>query len=155
MLNLCIDTKSILLMATNASNIIGLELRSMKESFRLQTPIHHGTPTCFCMDRRKIWLVVGTSHGIIDMFDLRFLIRVKAWGLPGMTAIHRIALHPSKGRGKWMCVAGGCGQGEITVWDVEKVGPMTRPLGFILTLVIVTMPRGIQGRRRKGFWQRL
>ena len=115
------DTKSILLMATNNSNIIGLELRSMKEAFRLQTPIHHGTPTCFCMDRRKIWLVVGTSHGIIDMFDLRFLIRVKAWGLPGMTAIHRIALHPSKGRGKWMCVAGGCGQGEITVWDVEKV----------------------------------
>ncbi|KAI5806711.1 hypothetical protein DFH27DRAFT_498379 [Peziza echinospora] len=114
------DTKSILLMATNNSNIIGLELRSMKEAFVLQTPIHHGTPTCFCMDRRKIWLVVGTSHGIIDMFDLRFLIRVKAWGLPGMTAIHRIALHPSKGRGKWMCVAGGCGQGEITVWDVEK-----------------------------------
>ena len=77
------------------------------------------------MDRRKIWLVVGTSHGIIVMFDLRFLIRVKAWGLPGMTAIHRIALHPSKGRGKWMCVAGGCWQGEITVWDVEKVRSIT------------------------------
>lgn len=114
------DTKSILLMATNKGDVIALELRTMKELWRLHIPVHHGTPTAFCMDRRRIWLVVGTSHGVIDMFDLRFLIRVKAWGLPSMTSIHRIALHPSKGRGKWICVAGGCGQGEITVWDVEK-----------------------------------
>lgn len=114
------DTKSILLMATNTGLVIGLELRAMKELWRLTIPVHHGIPTTFCTDRRKIWLVVGTSHGVIDMFDLRFLIRVKAWGLPGMTAIHRIQLHPSRGRGKWICIAGGCGQGEITVWDVHK-----------------------------------
>ncbi|KAF8435557.1 hypothetical protein BGX38DRAFT_1274971 [Terfezia claveryi] len=114
------DTKSILLMATNKSAIIALELRAMKEIWRLTIPLHHGTPTTFCTDRRRIWLVVGTTHGVVDMFDLRFLIRVKAWGLPGMTSIHRIQLHPSKGRGKWVCIAGGCGQGEITVWDVEK-----------------------------------
>ena len=114
------DTKSILLMATNKGAIIALELRAMKELWRLTIPLHHGTPTTFCTDRRRIWLVVGTTHGVVDMFDLRFLIRVKAWGLPGMTSIHRIQLHPSKGRGKWVCIAGGCGQGEITVWDVEK-----------------------------------
>lgn len=108
-------------MATNLSNIHALELRTMKILYSFKNPLHHGTPTCFCVDRRKIWLAVGTTHGIIDMYDLRFRIRVKAWGLPGSIAIHRIMLHPTKGRGKWITVAGGSGQGEVTVWDVEKV----------------------------------
>jgi len=37
-----------------------------------------------------------------------------------MTSIHRLAIHPTKGRGRWVCVAGGSGHGEVTVWDIEK-----------------------------------
>lgn len=114
------DTSSLLLLATNRSRIIAIDLRNMKVLYVLENPVHHGTPTCFVTDKKHTWLLLGTSHGVLDLWDLRFLIRLKAWGLPGATPVYRITLHPFKGRGRWVCVAGGSGQGEVTVWDVEK-----------------------------------
>ena len=115
------DNQSILLIATNASRIHALDLRTMCIVYTLENPIHHGTPTCFCLDKKRTWLLVGTSHGVLDLWDLRFRLRLKAWGLSGATPVHRLHIHPLKGRGKWVCVAGGTGQNEITVWDIEKV----------------------------------
>lgn len=90
--------------------------------FSLQNPPHHGTPTCFCIDKsRRTWLLLGTSRGILDLWDLRFLLRLKAWGLPPYNSIKRLSVHPTRGHGKWVCVAGGTSHGEITVWDIDKL----------------------------------
>jgi phosphoinositide-3-kinase regulatory subunit 4 len=116
------EIHSILLMATNRSRLIGLDLKTMEIVYILENPVHHGTPTTFCLDRKRNWVVVGTTHGVIDLWDLRFCVRVKAWGLSGGTPIHRLLLHPLKGRGRWICAAGGSQSGsEITVWDIDKV----------------------------------
>ncbi|KAK4166067.1 Serine/threonine-protein kinase ppk19 [Cladorrhinum sp. PSN259] len=114
------EASSILILATNKSVILGIDLRNMSQLFRLENPVHHGTPTCFCIDRKRNWMVLGTSHGVLDLWDLRFRTRLKAWGVPGKGSIYRVTLHPGKGRGKWVCVAGGTGQGEVTVWDLER-----------------------------------
>ncbi|KAM0311405.1 hypothetical protein ACHAO8_007200 [Botrytis cinerea] len=115
-----LETNSILLIATNRSRVLAIDLRAMTILYVLENPVHHGTPTCFCVDKKRNWLLLGTSHGILDLWDLRFKVRLKAWGVPGSTSIYRIRIHPTRGRGRWVCVAGGSGQGEITVWDVEK-----------------------------------
>lgn len=116
------ETHSTLLIATNLSRVLALDLKTMTIIYTLQNPVHHGTPTTFCIDKRNNWLVLGTAHGILDVWDLRFRVRLKAWGLPGGTAIHRLQIHPLKGRGRWVCVTGGSSNGgEITVWDIEKV----------------------------------
>ncbi|TRX96854.1 hypothetical protein FHL15_002160 [Xylaria flabelliformis] len=114
------ELSSVLILATNRSRVLAMDLRTMSLMYVLDNPVHHGTPTCFCVDRKRNWLLLGTSHGVLDLWDLRFKVRLKSWGLPGMSAIYRLSLHPSKGRGKWVCVAGGTGLGEITVWDLEK-----------------------------------
>ncbi|RBQ72193.1 hypothetical protein VDGD_00539 [Verticillium dahliae] len=114
------DASSVLMLATNRSRILAIDLRTMSLLYVLENPVHHGTPTCFCIDRKRNWLCVGTSHGVLDLWDLRFKMRLKGWGVPGKSAIHRVCVHPSKGRGKWVCVAGGTGQGEVTVWDLER-----------------------------------
>ncbi|KAI9741448.1 MAG: Serine/threonine-protein kinase [Claussenomyces sp. TS43310] len=114
------ETNSILMLATNRSRLLALDLRNMKPLYVLENPVHHGTPNCFVIDRKRHWLLLGTSHGVLDLWDLRFRVRLKAWGVPGATAIFRLCIHPFKGRGRWVCVAGGSGQGEITVWDIEK-----------------------------------
>lgn len=88
--------------------------------YTLQNPEHHGTPTCFVVDRKRAWVLLGTVHGVVDLWDLRFRLRLKSWGLPGATEIHKLILHPTKGRGKWVVIAGGTGHGEISTWDVEK-----------------------------------
>ncbi|KAH7136493.1 hypothetical protein EDB81DRAFT_802334 [Dactylonectria macrodidyma] len=114
------DSNSILILATNRSRILGIDLRTMSLLYVLENPVHHGTPTCFCVDRKRNWLCVGTSHGVVDLWDLRFKMRLRGWGLPGKGSIYRICIHPTKGRGKWICISGGTGQGEVTVWDLEK-----------------------------------
>ncbi|KAG9231929.1 hypothetical protein BJ875DRAFT_100348 [Amylocarpus encephaloides] len=115
------ETSSILIIATNLSRVLAIDLRTMDLLYVLENPVHHGTPTCFVVDKRRHWLLLGTSHGILDLWDLRFKLRLKAWGISGATSIYRICMHPTKGRGRWVCVAGGNGQGEVTVWDVEKM----------------------------------
>jgi phosphoinositide-3-kinase regulatory subunit 4 len=115
-----VETSSTLLIATNRSRILAIDLRTMKVLYTLDNPVHHGTPTCFIVDKKRQWLLLGTSHGVLDLWDLRFKVRLKAWGVPGATSIYRMCLHPTKGRGRWVCVAGGSGPGEVTVWDVEK-----------------------------------
>ncbi|KAI2637108.1 ARM repeat-containing protein [Hypomontagnella submonticulosa] len=114
------ELNSVLVLATNRSRVLGIDLRTMTLLYVLENPVHHGTPTCFCVDRKRNWLLLGTSHGVLDLWDLRFKMRLKGWGLPGKSAIYRLSLHPTKGRGKWVCVAGGTGLGEVTVWDLEK-----------------------------------
>ncbi|KAH9891374.1 hypothetical protein F4778DRAFT_331368 [Xylariomycetidae sp. FL2044] len=114
------ELSSVLVLATNRSRILSIDLRTMTLLYVLDNPVHHGTPTCFCLDRKRNWLLLGTSHGVLDLWDLRFKVRLKGWGLPGKSPIYRLSLHPVKGRGKWVCVAGGTGLGEVTVWDLEK-----------------------------------
>ncbi|PFH60280.1 hypothetical protein XA68_11200 [Ophiocordyceps unilateralis] len=114
------ESASVLILATNRSRVLGMDLRTMTVLYELVNPVHHGTPTCLCVDRKRNWLCLGTSHGVIDLWDLRFKMRLKAWGVPGKAAIHRMSIHPTKGRGKWVCITGGTGQGEVTVWDLEK-----------------------------------
>ncbi|KAF2102895.1 phosphoinositide 3-kinase regulatory subunit 4 [Rhizodiscina lignyota] len=116
------DGRSVLLLATNDSHILAIDLRTMSIVYDLQNPLNHGTPTTFCVDRKHHWLLLGTSHGVLDLWDLRFHLRLRAWGFPGGAPIHRISSVPvrhgaKKGR---ICIAGGTGQGEITVWDLEK-----------------------------------
>lgn len=115
------EGQSTLLISTNLSRILAIDMKTMLPAYSLQNPIHHGTLTAFCYDRKHNWLLVGTSHGILNLWDLRFRVRLKAWGLPGGTAIHRLQVHPTKGRGRWVCIAGGGYGSDITVWDIEKV----------------------------------
>ena len=115
-----VEAHSVLLLATNTSKVLALDLRNMKTLYTLENPVHHGTPTCFCVDTKNTWLVLGTSHGVLDLWDLRFHLRLKSWGLSGGTPIHRIAVYAFNGRGRWVSVAGGTGRSEITVWDIEK-----------------------------------
>lgn len=115
------DAQSTLLIATNTCRILALDMKTMLPAYSLQNPVHHGIPTTFCCDKKHSWLLIGTTHGILDLWDLRFQVRLKAWGLSGAGAIQRLQIHPTKGRGRWVCVSSGGSRGnEITVWDIEK-----------------------------------
>jgi phosphoinositide-3-kinase regulatory subunit 4 len=115
------ENRSILILATNKCRVIALELRTMTELYVLSNPLHHGTPLCFCVDKKHHWLLLGTSHGILDLWDLRFRLRLKAWGFSAGSPIHRISLVPSRSsRQHKVAIAGGTGQGEVTIWDIEK-----------------------------------
>lgn len=118
------DARSLLLLATNTSRVVALDLRDMSVIYSFENPVHHGTVTCFCVNHQQGWMLLGTSHGVLDLWDLRFRLRLKAWGLGGGTPIHRLINYPLHKRihpeDQWVCVAGGTGQTDVTVWDVAK-----------------------------------
>lgn len=112
---------STIFILTNESRLIALDLKTMQVLYNIQLSAHYGIPTSFCLDRRNNWILIGTTHGIISLWDLRFRLRLRSWGIQGGTPVRRIILHPNKGRGRWVIVAGGARDGEITVWDIEKM----------------------------------
>ena len=114
------EAYSLLHLATNNSRIVALDLRNMAELYTLTNPVHHGTPTCFCVNHKQGWLVLGTSRGILDLWDLRFRLRLQAWGLAGGTQIKRVLVSPFRSHGRRVCVTGGTRQADVTVWDLEK-----------------------------------
>ncbi|TKA76975.1 hypothetical protein B0A55_04906 [Friedmanniomyces simplex] len=117
------DSASTLMLATDIGRILAVDLRYMVIDFDLHNLPEHGMPTCFCIGRKRDWLLVGTTHGVLDLWDLRFRLRLRSWTFPSATPITRVQLHPSRKSAKRnrVCISGGTARGEVTVWDIEKV----------------------------------
>lgn len=149
------DAKSILILATNTSRILAIDLRGMTLLYEFSIPARHGTPTCFVVDTKRSWLLLGTTRGILDLWDLRFHLRVISWDLQGGSPIHRLSIHPFKSRSRWVCIAGGTSPNEISVWDIEKMqcrevfrtgGSNEDPKAYDLHKIDDEMPSGMLDR---------
>ena len=65
----------------------------------MQNPLHHGVLTTFCLDRKHHWMMLGTTHGVLDLWDLRFKLRLRSFGIGGAgtgSRVDRLLLHPSR-----------------------------------------------------------
>ncbi|SPC61050.1 related to VPS15 - ser/thr protein kinase [Ustilago sp. UG-2017b] len=134
------ETSSHLILGTTLSRLTILDLRTMQVLQTLRNPVEYGPITCLCVDRKKAWLLVGTLTGVVCLWDLRFGLRLRAWhvGASEIGSLHRvnqIAIHPSKGRGRWVLIAfenrgkapsqgqgSGADQPEVIVetWDIDR-----------------------------------
>ncbi|KAF6748025.1 other/VPS15 protein kinase [Ephemerocybe angulata] len=127
------ETASNLIYATTHSAITILDLRTMRVLQTMENPRQYGPITAMCVDKKKAWIVVGSSTGVLTLWDKRFGILLKSWqagqASGGRTGrIHQCAVHPTKGRGKWIMVAVEASRKGATrtsatiieVWDIEK-----------------------------------
>jgi phosphoinositide-3-kinase, regulatory subunit 4 len=132
-------SSSSLLYGTTHAMITILDLRTLRVLQNMQNPQHYGPITSVCIDRKRTWLVCGTTTGVLSLWDLRFGILIKSWTAgaslgEGQAKIYQCSLHPTKGKGRWIIVALGShhstkDQGSdtssklrplIEVWDIEK-----------------------------------
>jgi len=120
------DVASNLVFATTHSVITILDLRTMRVLQHMQNPRHFGPITCMCLDRKRTWILVGTSMGVLSLWDRRFGLLVKSWQV-GKTSsgkfarVNQCIIHPTKGKGTWVMVA-------IESW---KGGPESSPISLI------------------------
>ncbi|KAI0364206.1 hypothetical protein BV20DRAFT_1108288 [Pilatotrama ljubarskyi] len=127
------DTSSNLVYATTHSVISILDLRTMCTLQRMENPRHHGPITCICLDRKRAWVICGTSTGVLSLWDIRFGILIKSWqvGVAGKgrsSRVHEVLVHPTKGKGKWIIVAmetprtasEDSSRTILEVWDIER-----------------------------------
>ncbi|KAF9078567.1 hypothetical protein BDP27DRAFT_1378971 [Rhodocollybia butyracea] len=127
------DASSNLVYTTTHSIITILDLRTMQVLQKMKNPKHHGPITCLCIDRKRSWILVGTSTGVLTLWDRRFGLLLKSWhvgvvSIGRLVRIHQCVVHPSKGRGKWVMVTIETSKGNndrtftilVEVWDIEK-----------------------------------
>jgi phosphoinositide-3-kinase regulatory subunit 4 len=117
------EGRSVCAVVTNLCRILFIDIYTMEIIYALQNPIQHGKPTSFCISRRWQWLLIGTSHGVVDMWDLRFRLRLRAWTVPRPAPITHLTLHPSrKGSNRIkVCISGLTHPAHVSVWDLEKL----------------------------------
>ncbi|KAI0768204.1 hypothetical protein BD413DRAFT_672415 [Trametes elegans] len=133
MIHYSTDTSSNLVYATTHSVITIMDLRTMRTLQRMENPRHHGPITCICLDRKRAWVICGTSTGVLSLWDIRFGILIKSWkvGLASkgrFARVHQCLVHPTKGKGKWVVVAvespstasDTSAHNVLEVWDIEK-----------------------------------
>lgn len=119
-------TSTNLVYATNRSQIVTLDVRSMRTLGTLQLPVQLGPVSALCLDGAQVWLVAGTLSGYLTLWDLRFGILLRTWrAFEG--PIHHIKRHPTRGKGKCIVVAGTDAVGDdeetkqvVQVWDLSS-----------------------------------
>ncbi|KAL1745959.1 hypothetical protein HDZ31DRAFT_81556 [Schizophyllum fasciatum] len=129
------DSASNLVYCTTHSSITILDLRQMRVLQTMDNPRQYGPITCMCMDRKRTWILVGTSTGVLSLWDRRFGLLLKSWHSSAASngkcaRIHQCVVHPTKGKGKWVMVAVETAKQDIEqghpvviveVWDIEKM----------------------------------
>lgn len=98
------DTTTNLVLGTSLSSIIVLDIRTMRALQTFANPRHFGPITALCLDRKHLWLVAATASGVLTLWDLRFGLLLRSWSV-GSRRINQIAVHPVKGKGRWIVVA--------------------------------------------------
>ncbi|KAI8066486.1 hypothetical protein BC940DRAFT_368091 [Gongronella butleri] len=110
-------SKSILLVATNKSNIYLIDLLTMEPLATMRNKMSYGIITSMVSDRLHSWLLVGTNRGILTLYDLRFQIPLQSWLHPSKSRINalRLNLHP-RAEARQVMIASG--RNEWSIWDI-------------------------------------
>ena len=114
-------SQSILVVATSRHRILLIDLKNMEILHSMLNSVHHGSITTFVVGGDEgvhKWLLLGTSHGILSLWDLRFKLHLRSFGIQSSARVDALAIHPSHKKDKWVLVSAA---GEISNWDIDKM----------------------------------
>ncbi|VEU23630.1 DEKNAAC105066 [Brettanomyces naardenensis] len=115
--------------STPTCRIVLLDIRTMDCAISVQNNVSHGIPTAFTVGPDGSWILIGTSKGIMDLWDLspKLLVksvRLKNSGFP----LVKMKVLPStfqlnKVKDRFVATIGGTGESDVIIWDVSKLQP--------------------------------
>nr|XP_054768213.1 phosphoinositide 3-kinase regulatory subunit 4-like [Lytechinus pictus] len=108
--------QSVLVYATSQGYLVGWDLRSPTEAFRLRNQQRHGLITSFVVDPQQCWMAVGTTNGSHICWDMRFQLPITTVQHPSGALVRRVRLHPSQ---QSLVISAVQGNNEVSMWDME------------------------------------
>lgn len=114
------EDKCQLVALTNRSQIIVLDIRTMTCIQKISNPPTHGAVSSFTLGECGSVLILGTTKGIIDVWDLRFKLLIKSWTFGDHHPITYLDECDSLGKNT-IVVGGGFSSAMLTVWDYCKM----------------------------------
>lgn len=109
-------SQSVLAYGTIHGSIVGWDLRSPGNAWKLENNPRHGLVTSFSVDPHHCWLVLGTANGNMVCWDLRFQLPITAVSHPAGSRIRDMLIHPKKLSAVLASVQG---NNEVSLWDME------------------------------------
>lgn len=117
--------RTFLVVALSLSVLSVYDIITMETVKEMQNPVILGAPTSLLVSRDLLWLLVGTSDGVLCLWDIRFLLLVSAWTVKSSAArpsapIRSIDFVDWKLDSSLFALTGGTNSADITVWDVPS-----------------------------------
>ncbi|AGO12933.1 AaceriADL316Cp [[Ashbya] aceris (nom. inval.)] len=116
------DSKPYALFTTNYSKMIILDIRTTELVATMQNNQRHGAILSCTAASDLSWFILGTSKGILDLWDSRFRVLVKSWTFAEHFPITHIEPYPSLTRRAEnnIVLVGGSRRSLVSVWDISK-----------------------------------
>ncbi|KAJ1508767.1 phosphoinositide-3-kinase, regulatory subunit 4 [Coelomomyces lativittatus] len=106
------DASALLIVITSASFIYGYS--SGDCIFKLTCPLAYGVISSVLVDYNSHWLLIGTSRGLLLLFDLRLHLLISKWMHPSRSHIHQLCCHPILEDH----VIISTGKNEVSIWNL-------------------------------------
>ena len=114
------ENTSILVALTNTSDVIIYDIRTMDLLQKIESPPSHGAVTSFCVSEKGSVLIIGTTKGVIDVWDLRFHVLISTWTFGDHTPISHLEECEALGKNV-IAVVGGFSGATLSIWNYCKI----------------------------------
>lgn len=114
------ESTSLLVALTNRSVVLIFDIRTMDVIQRIENPPANGAVTSFCVSEKDSVLILGTTKGVIDVWDLRFHVCIATWAFGDHTPITHLEQCEVLGKNS-VVVVGGFSGATLTIWNYCKI----------------------------------
>lgn len=113
------DDRAYLFALTNTSKVVVYDIRTMECVSKIESPATHGAVSSFVPDEHGDVLIIGTTKGIIEVWDMRFRLLIRSWTFGDHNPITHLEKCHSLGK-NYVVVAGGSSEAMISIWNYCK-----------------------------------
>ncbi|CAI4270584.1 AKH_1a_G0002960.mRNA.1.CDS.1 [Saccharomyces cerevisiae] len=113
------EEKSLLVALTNLSRVIIFDIRTLERLQIIENSPRHGAVSSICIDEECCVLILGTTRGIIDIWDIRFNVLIRSWSFGDHTPITHVEVCQFYGKNS-VIVVGGSSKTFLTIWNFVK-----------------------------------
>ncbi|QRG39740.1 hypothetical protein FDK38_004194 [Candidozyma auris] len=126
------QVKSLCIAITSTCKIIAFDIITSEIYFDLQNPLIHGVPSAIIVAKNATWTLVGTSDGVLCLWDLRFDALVRSWrvtldAIVQKNAIKKLMVIPASSRltektssHTYFAMIGGSNEADTTIWEIPS-----------------------------------